>query len=180
MRGIEMVTKTGATTNVAKELAALEKMSPAKLREKYLEVFGEGSRSGHKDWLRRRIAWRHQANLEGNLSERAKRRAAELANDADLRLKAPATLKLVVEPQPAPRQVTANVDKKQDKRLPPVGSVITREYEGKRVTVTVRANGLEFAGELYGTLSAVAKAITGSHCNGFLFFRLGQYAGSAK
>lgn len=174
-----MVTKTGAT-NVAKQLAELERMTPAKLREKYAEVFGEESRSGHKDWLRRRIAWRIQANAEGDLSERAKRRAAELANDADLRMKAPATLKLVVEPPPAPRQVTTSVAKKVDKRLPPVGSVITRDYEGKTVKVTVRANGLECGGELYGTLSAAAKAITGSHCNGYLFFRLGQYAEGAK
>ena len=173
--------RTGTeATNVAKELAALEKMTPAKLREKYLEVFGEESRSGHKDWLRRRIAWRIQANAEGDLSERAKRRADELANDADLRMKAPRTLKLVVEPKPVSRQVTTSISKAKDDRLPPVGSVITRDYEGKKVKVTVRANGLEYGGELYATLSAVAKAVTGNHCNGYLFFRLGKYAGGAK
>jgi hypothetical protein len=37
-------------------------------------------------WLVKRIAWRMQALAEGDLSERARRRAAELANDADLRL----------------------------------------------------------------------------------------------
>lgn len=175
-----MGTKTGATINVAKELAALEKMTPAQLREKYAGVFGEESRSGHKDWLRRRIAWRIQANAEGDLSERSKRRAAELANDCDLRLKAPATLKIVVEHEPAKRQTTMPVPLKADKRLPPVGSVITRDYERQKVKVTVRANGLEYGGELYSTLSAVAKAITGNHCNGYLFFKLGQYAGGGK
>lgn len=167
-------------TSVAKELAALEKMAATQLRERYAEVFGEESRSGHKEWLIKRIAWRIQANLEGDLSERAKRRAEELANDADLRLKAPATLKLVVAPSPAQRQVQTNLANKTDKRLPPVGSVITRDYDGAKVKVAVRANGLEYAGELYPTLSAVAKAITGSHCNGFLFFKLGQYAGGAR
>lgn len=166
--------------NIAKELAALERMTPKLLRQKYAEVFGEESRSGHKEWLTKRIAWRIQANAEGGLSERAKRRAEELANDADLRLKAPTTLKFVVEPQPAMRQVTKPVVEKTDNRLPPTGSVITRDYAGGKIKVTVRANGLEYGGELYATLSAVAKAVTGSHCNGYLFFKLGKYAGGAK
>jgi hypothetical protein len=38
--------------------------------------------------------------------------------------------------------------------------------------VKVLRRGLEFEGKIYPSLSAVAKAITGSHCNGFLFFRL--------
>ena len=59
--------------NVAKELAALKRMTPAELREKYAEVFGEDSRSGHKEWLVKRIIWRMQANEEGDLSERARR-----------------------------------------------------------------------------------------------------------
>ena len=95
--------KTGGT-NIAKELAALERMTATQLRDKFLEVLGEESRSGHKEWLVKRIAWRIRANAEGGLSERAKRRAKELANDADMRLKAPATLKLVVATQPAMRR----------------------------------------------------------------------------
>ncbi len=75
--------------NVAKEVAALQRMTVAELRERYEEVFGEACRSHHKQWLVRRIAWRMQANAEGDLSERARKRAAELANDADLRMKAP-------------------------------------------------------------------------------------------
>ncbi|MCE9634705.1 MAG: DUF2924 domain-containing protein [Planctomycetes bacterium] len=54
-------------------------MTLADLRETYREVFGEETRSRHEDFLRKRIAWRLQANEEGDLSERAKRRAAELA-----------------------------------------------------------------------------------------------------
>lgn len=175
-----MAGKLGATMNVAKELAALERMTPAQLREKFLEVTGEAARSNNKDWLRKRIAWRIQANIEGDLSERARRRAEELANDADLRLKAPATLKLVVEPEPTPRQFRTSLPKKSNSQLPPVGTVLTRDYRGEKVKVTVRANGIEYAGELYPTLSAVAKAITGTHTSGFLFFKLGQYAGGGK
>ena len=59
-----------------------------------------------------------------------------------------------------------------DGRLPPPGSVITRKYKGAVVQVKVLSGGFEFAGEVYASLSAVAKAVTGSHCNGYLFFRL--------
>lgn len=161
--------------NVAKELAELRRMTPAELRGKYREVFGEESRSGHKEWLVKRIIWRMQANAEGELSERARRRALELANDADLRLKAP--------PAPKPsddadqRTVTTTVRFDGDGRLPMPGAVITRDYKGERLQVHVLRDGFEYEGEAYKTLSAVAKAITGTHTNGFLFFRLGKYGG---
>ena len=77
-------------TTMAARIAALQDMTLADLRETYHEVFGEETRSRHKDFLRKRIAWRLQANEEGDLSERAKRRAAELANDADIRVRVPA------------------------------------------------------------------------------------------
>ena len=78
------------TLNVAKELAALRKMSVGDLRSRYAEVFGETTNTRHKDWLVKRVIWRMQALAEGDLSERARARAAELANDADLRRR-PAT-----------------------------------------------------------------------------------------
>src|SRR5215212_10101958 len=71
---------------VVMELAALQRMGVAALREKYAEVFGEATTTGNRTWLVRRIAWRLQALAEGDLSERAKQRAAELARDADLRI----------------------------------------------------------------------------------------------
>ena len=50
-------------------------MTVGQLKDKYREVFDENSRSNHKQFLFRRIAWRIQANAEGGLSERARRRA---------------------------------------------------------------------------------------------------------
>lgn len=73
------------TLNVAKELAELRRMSVADLRSRYAEVFGETTSTRHKDWLVKRVIWRMQCLAEGDLSERARTRAAELANDADLR-----------------------------------------------------------------------------------------------
>jgi hypothetical protein len=75
--------------NVAKEVAALERMTVKDLRAKYAEVWSELTNANNKGWLVRRIAWRLQALAEGDLSERARQRAAELAKDADVRTTMP-------------------------------------------------------------------------------------------
>lgn len=163
--------------NVGKELAALERMTTRQLRERYEEVFREECRSNHRVWLIKRIIWRMQANAEGDLSERARRRAAELANDAELRLKAPPKRP---EPDTVPSAAAikkAAVSFSEDDRLPLPGTILTREYKGRSVQVTVLPNGFEWEGERYKSLSAVAKAVTGTHTNGFLFFRLNGEGG---
>ena len=58
-------------TDMNKEIAALRRMTAGQLRDKYIELFGEKSRSGNRDWLFRRCAWRTQALAEGGLSDRA-------------------------------------------------------------------------------------------------------------
>ena len=50
----------------------LQRMGVAALREKYAQVFGEATMTGNRTWLLRRIAWRIQANAEGDLSQRAR------------------------------------------------------------------------------------------------------------
>jgi hypothetical protein len=57
-------------------------------------------------------------------------------------------------------------------RVPAPGAVLTRSYKGRTLRVQVLTRGFLYAGETYSSLSAVAKAVTGSHCNGYLFFRL--------
>jgi hypothetical protein len=161
--------------NIAKEVAALRRMTVKELRSRYAEVFGEPTNGNHKVWLTRRIAWRLQALAEGDLSERARRRAAELANDADLRLNPPKAL-----PAAAPEELTTTrvMRFQPDDRLPPPGTILTRKYKSQTLQVQVLAEGFEFEGQVYGSLSAVAKAITGSHCNGFLFFHLTANGGN--
>src|SRR5687768_17355679 len=80
--------------NIDREVAALQEMSTGQLCERYAELFGEPVRTRHRAYLIRKIAWRLQANAEGDLSERARRRAEELANDADVRVTAPRTSSL--------------------------------------------------------------------------------------
>jgi hypothetical protein len=77
------------TTALREQIEGLRHMTVGQLKDKYREVFGEQSRSNHKQFLFRRVAWRIQANAEGGLSDRARRRALEIANDSDLRIRAP-------------------------------------------------------------------------------------------
>jgi hypothetical protein len=161
--------------NIAKEVAALQRMTVTELRARYAEVFSEAARTGNKVWLVRRIAWRLQALAAGDLSERARQRAAELANDADLRLTPP---KGKTTASPLERTTTQTLPLKADARLPPPGTILTRSYKGELLQVQVLSTGFAFQGEVYRSLSAVAQAITGTHCNGFLFFRL-AHKGSA-
>jgi hypothetical protein len=154
------------------EIAALHRLTFKQLRARYAEVYGEGTSAANRAWLIRRIAYRLQVLAEGDLTERARRRAAELANDADLRLYPPKDG--AVAAPAADRTETAVLPFKADDRLPPAGTVLTREYKGAVVQVQVLQQGFEYAGQVYKSLSAVAKAVTGSHCNGYAFFRMGQ------
>ena len=151
------------------ELATLTHMGVSELRGKYAELLGEPTRTRNKTWLVRRIAWRLQAQAEGGLSERARRRAAELANEADVRLNPPTA---GTEPAAAGRTVTALSLYRADPRLPAPGSVLTRPYKGRNLQVKVLERGFEYEEVVYPSLSAVAKAITRSHCSGYLFFGL--------
>jgi hypothetical protein len=151
--------------NIVTEVAALERLSVGQLRQRFAELFGEATQASNRTWLIKRIAWRLQALAEGDLSERARRRAAELARDADLRLNPPRRKTTTVTPQPV------SVPTPIDRRLPPPGTILIRPYKGQLVQVQVLTDGFAYAGRVYASLSAVATAITGSHCNGFHFFR---------
>jgi hypothetical protein len=146
------------------------------LRIKYYEVFGEESRSANRAFLFRRIAYRLnrlplQARAEGDLSERVRRRALEIADDSDLRLRVSKALfddsagsKSAAEPHPAKRA--------RDTRLPIAGTLLTRQFENRRIVVTVLADGFEYQEKRYRSLSAIAREVTGTRWNGLSFFGL--------
>jgi hypothetical protein len=158
--------------HIEKEVARLQQMTVAELQTRYAELFGEPTRTGNKGWLIKRNAWRWQAVAEGDLSERARQRARELACEADLRLSPP---RQQVSRSPGLRAVLSSAAlPAPDNRLPPPGTVLVRRYKGEALQVKVLPDGFAYQGETYDSLSAVSKAITGSHCNGFLFFRLGR------
>src|SRR4029078_1585005 len=115
-----------------------------------------------------RTAWGIQARAFGGISERARQRALEIANDADLRLKAPKGFVFATATQPPtrPKKPAADV------RLPTPGTVLTRTYKRKKVSVEVLRDGFLYEGKTHSSLSAVAKAVTGQHWNGYGFFNL--------
>ena len=154
---------------VTAEIARLPEMKVADLQKRYEQVFGEECRSRNKQYLVRRIAWRLQANDEGGLSREALMKAGELAVDAESRVTAPRehANTQVAKPKPA-----AFVD--WDPRLPPPNNVIKRQYKGEMIRVVVLQEGFEYEGERFRSLTAIAKKVTGTHTNGFLFFQLGR------
>jgi hypothetical protein len=144
-----------------REIDALRYQTVGQLRVKYREVFRQESRSNHKQFLVRRIAWRLQANAEGDLSERARQRAVVLAEEADLRIRAPQTfLKQLSEGN-------------RDPRLPTAGTWLSREFQGRSVSVEVLEKGFRYQEQVYRSLSAVARKVTGVQWNGFAFFKIG-------
>ena len=156
--------------NVASEIAALPRLRVSELRAKFADLFGEPTPSHNKVWLIKRIAWRLQALAEGDLTERARTRAAELVAAADLRLSAPRADQ--TQSDPAPKQAPT-LRMPADERLRP-GTILTRRYKGRTLEVEVLEHGFAFDGQVYRSLSAIAKAVTGSYCSGHFFFGLAK------
>lgn len=146
--------------NIKAEEARLRKMTHAELRAEYERVYDEPTRSGNRAYLTRRILWRLQAIEEGDLPERVRQRAIKVARDADLRLNPPRD------------GSTPTITGRLTSDGLRVGSVISRIYKKRTIAVTVLDDGFEFEGETYRSLTAIAKAITGSHWNGRHFFGL--------
>ncbi len=156
-------------TNVLEEIEKLRRASLAELQARYREVFGEDTPSRHREHLFRKIAWRVQALHEGDLSERARARARDLACDADLRIVAPRGF---FGDRPSARLTVPRTDRggNQDRRLPIAGTLIERRYRGKAHFVEVLPDGFRYEGRHHRSLSSVAREITGTRWNGLAFF----------
>jgi hypothetical protein len=149
------------TPDLRAEIAALDALTVVELRERYTELSGEQCYSRNKQHLRRRCAWLIQAREYGGLSELARQRAHEIARLSDIRLT-------------PPKPKAQKIETKRDPRLPAPGAILTRTYKGHDITVTVLADGFECDGETFRSLSAVAKAISGTHTNGYTWFGLAE------
>jgi hypothetical protein len=155
--------------NVIGRIEALQDLKIPALKKRYRELFGEESKSSNKQFLFRRIAWRLQANAEGDLSERARRRAVEIADDSDLRVRAPKEF--------GARPDSGSVDRTRpsvDCRLPRPGALLTRRLGDRQIVVKVLKDGFEYETRQYRSLSAIAREVTGTRWNGLLFFGLAE------
>src|ERR1700693_978684 len=141
------------------------------LRKKYQQIFGGESKSSNKQYLFRRISWPLQANAEGGLSERACHRALQIADEADLRTRAPKGF-LSAQVSASATSTVDHPQARRDARLPASGSLLTRRLNDRQIVVKVLAEGFEFESRHYRSLSAIAREVTGTRWNGLLFFGL--------
>ncbi len=158
-----------AEPSIAAQVAALQSMSVAQLRLRHFEVVGSITKSRHKQHLVKRISRKLQEHQLSKLTVEEETKVEEYR--AMLRQMPPE--RWFPGKQRRPKRPT-----RPPKRQPPkLGSVITREYEGQEITVTVRENGFEYQSHVYRSLSAVAKEITGTTWNGWRFFGLDSKGG---
>jgi hypothetical protein len=154
-------------------ISTLRRMDLKELQAEYERVFGKASKSRNREWLFKVVA----RKLQGEEPEQPtgptitakfekKGRSKNKTKTAAREKKAKTRVKPVGS---------------RDERLPKVGTTIERVYKGKKLLVTVEADGFTFGGNSYRSLSALAAHITGAKAiNGFLFFQLGDYAKPAK
>ncbi len=155
---------------VAQAIEKLRSLSIADLQKRYRQTFGKEAGCSTKHFLFRRIVWQLQAAIEGDLSERARRRAAAIADDADIRVLARENSPASHEP--VARSSVHRLRPERDSRLPPPGTLLARRIQGEDVVVKVLDEGFEYQERRYSSLSAIARQITGTRWNGFAFFGL--------
>ena len=172
-----MATKTPAARppSPIAEVQALRRMTVAELRARWVELYGSEPRSRNKDYLWRRLAWKVQERAHGGLSEAARARLAELASEAcveHLRVRPPKGFDPDALPEAAKKPLSARPVR--DPRLPRQGTVLVRPYRGRDLRVLVLEDGFEWNARRFASLSETARAITGQHWSGWLFFGLTQ------
>jgi Protein of unknown function (DUF2924) len=149
------------------QIATLKNASVEELQRKHKELFGgQEATSNNKVYLIRRISYRLQELEYGNLSEKSQNRLNDL-----IKLYNPINNK-AMRPKISMETDARRKNIGRDSRIPIPGSVIIKEHRGKKIEVRVLENGFEYNGEIYKTLTAIAKEITGAHWNGYLFFNL--------
>jgi hypothetical protein len=105
----------------------------------------------------------------------------ELASDADIRMQAPNGFLPPITHKPDPaRTIVKSFTPTEDSRLPLSGGELRRTFRGREIIVRVEDNGFMFEDKHYKSLSAVAKAATGTNWNGFDFFGIARKGGKKK
>lgn len=166
-------------SRIEAEIHRLQSMKVRALRDRWREEYGEEPRSYNRQFLWRRLAWRIQERAHGGLSERARKRAQELAREEDIRIRPPKGFPGAVLGQASSKKPRP-LKGRRDPRLPPPGAVLRREYGDNLILVQVLADGFEYEGKVFKSLTAVARTVTGCHWNGYHFFGLNGAGGKGK
>ena len=168
-------TERQAAAALAKELATLATATTSELAERLEALTGQKTRTRNRTHLRKRVGWLVQAEALGGLSESALARIDELAPPtAKLRARAGSGARGEGGAKPIVGRPA------RDPRLPEVGMVLRRMHGGTEHRVEVLASGFEYAGERFGSLSAVARRISGTPWNGLVFFGLSKRGETAS
>ena len=133
-------------------LAALKAMSVNELKTEWQALFDAPAPNNSRTFLESRLAYRIQELTYGGPDKQTRRLLDLLADEVEGTL----TRKTQIA----------------DPRNPVVGTKLIREWDGIAHTVTVLKEGFEWGGQRYKSLSAVARAITGTRWNGYRFFGL--------
>ncbi|CUA98901.1 DUF2924 domain-containing protein [Pannonibacter indicus] len=143
---------TAAHASVLARLAALKRMSVKELKVEWEALFASPAPNNSRGYLELRLAWRIQELTLGGLSRETRRTLDLLADEIDGKSDRKAII--------------------ADPRNPVAGTRLVREWDGVEHTVTVMKDGFGWQGRKFKSLSAVAKAITGTQWNGYRFFGL--------
>jgi hypothetical protein len=166
---------------ILERLAALQEMNIAQLREEFERHFGKPSLSRNKRQLVKRIAERIQSEAAG---EKPGDTIPGPVLTVKYEPKKKGRSKRVAKPEKATAEKKARVKPigSRDPRLPKPGTVIEREWHGKKYHVRVMQPGLgfEYDGKPFRSLSVVAGHITGQVVNGFVWWGLGLPAEETK
>ena len=138
--------------SVVAQLAALRKMSVVELKQRWETLFGTPAPNNSRSYLEVRLGNRIQELMLGGLS-RDTRRVLDL-------------LVKELEGKNSRRAIMT------DPRKPVPGTRLLREWDGAEHSVTVLRDGFDWQGRKFKSLSAVARAITGTQWNGYRFFGL--------
>ncbi len=150
----------------AKIEALRNKTIPELQKEFEVLLDGQKASSDNKVYLVRRIAYRLQELEYGGLSQKTQNRLKELIGLYDPVNNKAIRPKVSVETQ---ARIKA---RGRDTRLPIPGTIITKDYRGKKYQVKVLENGFEYENKVYKHLTAIAEKITDAHWNGYNFFNL--------
>lgn len=138
------------------------------LRQRFAASYGYTTQTRHRQHIIHRLLWAAQRDAFGDIGENALMRAMKIADDRDARERFPQPGLTSAGKQ---EQTSRTVPYKPENEMIP-GTVLCREYQGETIRVLVLENGFEWNGEIYKSLSATARAITGTRWNGRLFFGL--------
>ena len=149
------------------KIADLKNKTIPELQKEFEALFdSQKASSDNKVYLIRRIAYRLQELEYGGLSQKTQNRLKEL-----IALYDPVNNK-AIRPKVSVETQARTKTRGRDTRLPIPGTIITKDYRGKKHQVKILEKGFEYESKIYKHLTAIADKITGAHWNGYNFFNL--------